>query len=360
MKAWGVVAAALVLVTGASGAAGSGARTALRLTVFASGFSAPVHVAAPRNEPGKLYVVEQRGTIQVLVNGKKRAKPFLDIRRLVRSGGEQGLLSVAFHPEYAKNRRFYVNYTDRNGIGNTQVVEYRSNGTSAIPSTARRLLNVTQPYVNHNGGQLAFGPAGRLYVGMGDGGSGGDPQNNAQDMKSRLGKLLSIDVATKGPWKIEALGLRNPWRFSFDRETGDLYIGDVGQDTWEEIDFLPSTSRKLVNFGWNAKEGRSNFPRGSRLGEGRYVGPVAQYGRSLGLSVTGGFVYRGKAVPAAVGRYFYGDYGSGRIWSLKMSGGKARTIRKESFRVANLSSFGEDAAGELYAASWSGTIYRLR
>lgn len=357
MKAWGVVAAALVLVTGASGAAGSDARTALRLTVFASGFSSPVHVAAPRNEPGKLYVVEQGGTIQVLVNGKRRATPFLNVSSLIRSGDEQGLLSVAFHPSYAKNKRFYVNYTDLRG--DTRVVEYRSDGTKAIPSTSRQLLLVKQPYENHNGGQLAFGPNGRLYVGMGDGGSGGDPQNRAQNMKSLLGKLLSLNVATKGI-RIEALGLRNPWRFSFDRKTGDLYIGDVGQAAWEEIDWLPRNSPGLENFGWDAKEGTSNFPAGSTLGVGRYVGPIAQYNHEAGISVTGGFVYRGQAVPPAAGRYFYGDFGSGTIWSLKMSGGTAQGFRREPFRVSNLSSFGEDAAGELYAVSLSGTIYRLR
>lgn len=356
MKAWGVVAAALVLVTGVSGAARSDARTALRLTVFASGFSAPVHVAAPRNEPGKLYVVEQGGTIQVLVNGKKRATPFLDIRPLVRSGGEQGLLSVAFHPDYAKNKRFYVNYTDRRG--DTRVVEYRSNGTPAIASTARQLLLVKQPYPNHNGGQVAFGPDGRLYVGMGDGGSGGDPEDRAQDMKSRLGKLLSIDVATKSV-KIEALGLRNPWRFAFDRVDGSLYIGDVGQGEIEEIDWLPSRSPGLENFGWDVKEGTKAF-ESKPLGPGRYVRPVAQYSHSLGCSVTGGFAYRGKQIAGFAGRYIYGDYCSGTIWSLKMNGGKARTIRRESIKVANLSSFGEDAAGELYAVSQGGTIYRLR
>lgn len=353
-----MIAAALVLVTGASGAPQSDARSALRLTVFASGFDQPVHVAAPRSEPGTLYVVEKTGTIWVLVNGKRRTTAFLNIRSLVSTDGEQGLLSVAFHPDYGKNKRFYVNYTDT--AGNTRVVEYRSDGTKAIPSTRRKLLFVKQPYENHNGGQLAFGLDDRLYVGMGDGGGSGDPDNNAQDMKSRLGKLLSVNVVTKGV-KIEALGLRNPWRFSFDRSTWDLYIGDVGQDAWEEINFLPSTSRGRVNFGWDAKEGRPNFPDGSPLGEGRYVAPVAQYDHSLGRSVTGGFVYRGKDVPAAFGRYFYGDFVSGAIWSLKMSGRKARTPRLESsLKVNQLSSFGEDAAGELYAVSLTGKIYRLR
>ena len=357
MKLWGAVAAALILVSCASAAPASDTRTALRLTVFASGFSKPVHVAAPLNEPGKLYAVEQGGTIRVVVNGKTRDKPFLDIRSLTRAEGEQGLLSVAFHPDYAKNKKFYVNYTDT--AGHTNVVEYQSNGMTALPATARRLLFIKQPYSNHNGGQVAFGPDGRLYVGMGDGGSGNDPENRAQDMSSRLGKLLSIDVVTKGV-KIEALGLRNPWRFSFDRDTDDLYIGDVGQGEIEEIDWLPRNSPGRENFGWDVKEGTKTVDP-KPLGPGRYVGPVAQYNHSGGsCSVTGGFAYRGKQIAGFAGRYIYGDYCSGTIWSLKMSGGKARTIRKESIRVANLTSFGEDAAGELYAVSQTGTIYRLR
>jgi glucose/arabinose dehydrogenase len=324
----------------------------LSLRPVVSGLESPVNVTAPRSEPGRLYVVEQPGRILVVENGRVRDEPFLDIRSLVRSGGEQGLLSVAFHPTYGSNRRFYVNYTD--GDGNTNVVEYRSDGTRAIPGSARRLLFVRQPYANHNGGQLAFGPDGRLYVGMGDGGSGGDPENRAQNMRTLLGKLVSLNVATKGA-KIEALGLRNPWRFSFDRRTGDLWIGDVGQSAWEEVDFLPRRSPGLENYGWDAYEGRARYePKPIR--RGRLIRPIAVYGRGDGCSISGGFVYRG-AIAAAKGRYFYGDYCSGTIWSIKR--GARPLVRKEPFRVEAPTSFGEDARGELYVVSHRGTIYRL-
>ena len=334
-------------------------RTALRLVTVASGLSSPVYVTAPRTESGQLYVVEQQGRIVVLDRGKLRAQPFLDIRSLVKSGGEQGLLSVAFDPAYATNRRFYVDYTDRRG--DTRVVEYRSDGTKAIPGSARQLLFVAQPYPNHNGGQLEFGPDKALWVGMGDGGSGGDPENRAQNPSSQLGKLLRIDT-TSGRVTMAALGLRNPWRFTFDRSTRDLWIGDVGQNTWEEIDFLP---RRLlattINYGWRVWEGRSRFTPGetpNALGTLRF--PIEVYKHTGGsCSVTGGYVYRGRAVPSARGRYFYGDYCSGIVWSLKQRGGRAAGLRREPFKVAGLSSFGEDAAGELYLVSLNGTIYRL-
>jgi len=328
----------------------------LRLVPVVSGLDAPVHVAVPAGEPGRLYVVEQAGVIRVVVNGRLRAAPFLDIRSLVRSGGEQGLLSVAFHPDYARTRRFYVNYTDLGG--DTRVVEYRSDGTRAQPATRRELLRVAQPYANHNGGGIAFGPDGKLYVGMGDGGSGGDPEDRAQDLRSQLGKLLRLDVDRAGAKpELVALGLRNPWRFSFDRATGDLWIADVGQGDWEEIDVLRAGWSGLPNFGWDVWEGRARF-EDKPLGPGRLVQPVAVYSHGAGCSVTGGFVYRGKAVPALAGRYLYGDYCSGTIWSLAAKGGKA-VPRREPFSVADLVSFGEDAAGELYAVSHGGTVYRV-
>jgi glucose/arabinose dehydrogenase len=297
----------------------------------------------------------------VLVHGKLRAQPLLDIRSLVKSGGEQGLLSVAFHPRYARNHRFYVDYTDRNG--DTHVVEYRSNGRAALPKTARRLLFVDQPFDNHNGGQLQFGPDGRLYVGMGDGGSGGDPGNRAQNLNIRLGKLLRLNVDKRGArWQVAGYGLRNPWRFSFDRLTRDLYIGDVGQDHWEEVDVrTPRQWRGLNNYGWRVWEGRSRYTSGQQVNpHGTLVFPVVVYSHSQGCSVTGGYVYRGRAVAAAKGRYFYGDYCSGTIWSLRASGGKLTSgPRREPFKVSGLSSFGQDAAGELYATSLDGTIYKL-
>ncbi|HVM16316.1 MAG TPA: PQQ-dependent sugar dehydrogenase [Gaiellaceae bacterium] len=355
----GVAAVVAVLCAVLAGAvAGVGAapeRTTLSLRPVVSGLDSPVHVAAPRTEPNRLYVVEQPGVIRVVVAGRLRAAPFLDIRHLVSSGGERGLLSLAFHPNYAKNRRLFVNYTDRNG--DTRVVEYRSNGVRALPGTARRWLLVRQPYGNHNGGQLAFGPDGRLYVGMGDGGSGGDPLNHGQRRDTLLGKLLvrNVNVAASR-WQVNALGLRNPWRFSFDRANGDLWIADVGQGAWEEIDWTPRPQlRQLRNYGWSAFEGRERYSNRPLAG-GVLVQPVHVYGRDDGCSVSGGFVYRGAALPAERGRYFFGDYCTGKVWSL---GARGAGLRTEPFTVPRLTSFGEDARGELYLVSHGGTLYRL-
>jgi glucose/arabinose dehydrogenase len=327
---------------------------ALRLVRVAAGLEAPTYVTAAPGQRSRLYVVEKTGRILVLQNGRVRTEPFLNLRGQVSTGGEQGLLSVAFHPRYARNHRLFVDYTDRSG--DTRIVEYRSNGTRVLPGSARQLLFVDQPYPNHNGGQLEFGPDGALYVGMGDGGSGGDPENRAQNAGSLLGKLLRIAVDKPGrPVKIAALGLRNPWRFSFDRRTKDLWIGDVGQNEWEEVDFLPR--RRLgqtINYGWRIWEGRARYAPGEQPARGSLVFPVAVYNHRLGCSVTGGYVYRGRAVPAARGRYFYGDYCSGRVWSKR-----GRAVRQEPFTVDSLSSFGEGPTGELYLASLEGAIYRL-
>jgi glucose/arabinose dehydrogenase len=360
MRWFGVVLVlAAVVLPGAAG--GGRAQGQLHLRLVVSGLQEPTFVGAPRNEPGKLYVVEKPGRILVVQNGRVRTKPFLDIRSLVGSNdSEQGLLSVAFHPSYATNHRFFVDYTDRNG--NTRVVEYRSNGTAALPGSARQLLFVHQPYANHNGGQLQFGPDGKLYVGMGDGGSGGDPGNRAQNLSSRLGKLLRLNVDRAGArWEIAGYGLRNPWRFSWDRATGNLYIGDVGQNDWEEVDVrTPAQQRFLSNYGWRVWEGRSRYTLGQSVNpRGRLVFPILVYSHSVGCSITGGYVYRGKAVPAARGRYFYGDYCQGTIWSLRVVNGKLRGVRREPFKVSNLSSFGEDAAGELYAVGLGGELYKL-
>jgi glucose/arabinose dehydrogenase len=328
----------------------------LKLTLVAR-LDAPLDVASTSSEPERLYVVEQPGRILVLENGRLVPRPFLDIRSLVRSGGEQGLLSVAFDPEYAENRRFYVDYTDVNG--DTRVVEYEARDGES-PERRRELLFVDQPYANHNGGQLAFGPDGRLYVGMGDGGSGGDPENRAQNLDERLGKLLSIDVGRSGDgWRIEGYGLRNPWRFSFDRDTGNLWIGDVGQGEWEEIDFTPRSSPGLENYGWDVFEGRHPYESKDPNPSGRLVMPVAEYSHEKGCSVTGGFVYRGERIPAAHGRYFYGDYCSGTVWTVSRRGGSVSQPRRLSIEVDALSSFGEDAAGELYLTSLEGDVYRL-
>jgi glucose/arabinose dehydrogenase len=366
MKVLGVVLAIAVagLISAACGHSPPSAQTAgkLHLRPFVSGLDSPVYVTATRSEPGNLYVVEQPGKIRVVVNGKLRAQPFLDISSRVRSGGEQGLLSMAFDPNYAKNHRFFVYFNDTSG--DVRVFSFRSNGTVGLPSTGVSLLRVNhREFSNHNGGQLQFGPDGLLYAGTGDGGSGGDPHNHSQNLGSRLGKMLRINVNTRGArWQVAGYGLRNPWRFSFDRVTKDLYIGDVGQDSWEEVDVrTPRQWRKLNNYGWRVWEGRSRYTRGQQpTRRGTLVFPIVTYSHSQGCSITGGYVYRGSAVPAAKGRYFYGDYCSGTIWSLRASGGKLRSgPRKEPFTVSNLSSFGEDAAGELYATSLDGTVYKL-
>jgi glucose/arabinose dehydrogenase len=322
---------------------------------FVGGLDSPVGIASTPSEPNRLYVVEQRGTIRVLDGGRLEAEPFLDITDQIVSGGEQGLLSLAFDPDYASNRHFYVGYTDLQG--DTRVVQYEA-VAGEPPLRRRELLFVDQPYSNHNGGQLAFGPDGRLYVGMGDGGAGGDPENRAQNLGERLGKLLSIDVHGSGGWRIEGYGLRNPWRFSFDRETGDLWIGDVGQSAWEEIDRTPRSSPGLENYGWDVYEGTHRYEDKDLNPAGHLVEPVHEYGHEQGCSVTGGFVYRGEKLPGARGRYFFGDYCSGTVWSLGLAGGKVVNL-SQAGHVPGLSAFGEDAAGELYAASLAGKIYRL-
>jgi glucose/arabinose dehydrogenase len=335
----------------------SGARAKFRLVRVARGFDSPVHLAAAPGEPNRLYVVEQAGRIRAIQNGRVQSNAFLDIRNLVTSGGEQGLLSVAFHPDYAANRLFYVDYTDEDG--HTRVVEYRARANGQ-PVESRQILFVEQPDVNHNGGQLAFGPDGYLYVGMGDGGGADNVYETAQDLSSRLGKLLRIDVDAAGSdWEIVAYGLRNPWRFSFDRKTGDLYMGDVGQDEWEEIDYARRNSPGLENYGWPRFEGKHQYLDEDLNSSGRVVGPIAEYNHDLGCSVTGGFVYRGSAVPKAKGRYFYGDYCTGTVWSFVVVNGKATDRRRHSFSVAGLSSFGENLKGELYLVSQGGAIYRL-
>ena len=349
-----VAVAALVVVSCASAQP-----QALRLVRVAH-FSSPVYATSAPGEPGNLYVVEQGGRIQVLAGGHIRPAPFLDVSSKIVSGGEQGLLSVAFDPKYRTNHRFYVDYTDKSG--DTHVMQYRSNGTTAIASSAKQLLFVKDFASNHNGGQLQFGPDGRLYWGNGDGGGAGDPQHNGQSLARPFAKIMRLNVNVASPrWTLVAYGLRNPWRFSFDRATGDLYIGDVGQGEWEEIDYLKRGTATIANFGWNHFEGRHVYESATQLlTRGVYHPPIAEYPHSQGCSVTGGYVYRGKKVPAAAGRYFYGDYCSGNVWSLKVANGKATSIRREPFGVKGLSSFGEDASGELYAMSVdSGDLFRL-
>ena len=357
----GLLAVPLFALALAAGVGAERAGSASGRLVQVGRFDAPVYATAPAGAQGVLYVVEQAGRILVWQKGKVRARPFLDIRSRVRSGGEQGLLSLAFDPGYAANHLFYVDYTDLNG--DTRVVRYRSNGTAAIPASAQQLLFVKDFAPNHNGGQLQFGPDGWLYWGNGDGGGGGDPEHNGQSLARPFAKIEKLNVRVSGAhWKIVAYGLRNPWRFSFDAATGDLYVGDVGQDKWEEIDYVPSGAPGLPDFGWNRYEGNHVYDASQPLaGPGRYVRPVFEYPHSEGCAVDGGYVYRGSKLPANAGRYFFGDNCSGTVWSLKVVGGRATAVRKEPFSVPGLSSFGVDAAGELYLMSVSsGSLYRLQ
>ena len=331
--------------------------SSVRLVRVADGLERPVLATQAPGEPQRIYVVEQPGRIRVVQNGRLRPAPFLDLRSLVESGGsEQGLLGLAFSPGYARDGTLYVNYSARPS-GDTVVARYRARNGRVVPGSARTILRVEQPYSNHNGGNLVFGPDGRLWVGLGDGGSGGDPEGRAQNMDTLLGKLIRLDVRRAQPQpEIVALGLRNPWRYSFDRRTGVLWIGDVGQNAFEEIDRLarPLTAG-LVNFGWDVYEATERF-EDKALGPGRLVQPVAQYGRGGGCSVTGGYVYRGPSIPRLSGRYVFGDYCSGNIWTLSAAGGG---MRLASVRVPGLSSFGEGLRGELYAVSHEGAIYRF-
>ena len=362
-----------------SGAAGGASAPAVSgfpsivLNRYLSGFKAPVHIAHAGDGSGRLFVVEKKGVVKVVRNGTVLRTPFLDITALVRSSGsEQGLLCIVFPPDFAVRRHFYVDYTGRSGIGDTFVTRYRVGVNPDIADTAgeTRLLKVTQPFQNHNGGQLAFGPDGLLYIGMGDGGSAGDPHKNGQNRSKLLGKILRLDVeSSKSPYAVPAgnpfgtevwaYGLRNPWRFSFDRATGDLYIADVGQDKYEEIDVQPSGSKGGENYGWNIMEGFHCF-RGKRCSREGLTLPVAEYDHSKGdCSVTGGFVYRGSRFPQLRGTYVYGDFCSGRIWGLRRNGQKweNRLLLKTSLAI---STFGEDEAGEIYVADYArGDIYRI-
>ncbi len=312
------------------------------------GLDSPVDVRSAPGDSSTLYVVEQPGDIKMIRNGAV-AGTFLNIRSKVKSGGEQGLLSVAFHPGYAQNHLFYVSYTDTKG--DSRVVQYRSANGVGVPSSAKQLLFVHQPHANHNGGDLQFDKQGNLYFGLGDGGSEDDPNQTSENMSSRLGKLLRTNPLHGGGWKMVALGLRNPWRYSFDA-AGNLWIGDVGQDRYEEIDFR-SAARvgRLANYGWSRYEGKSVYSSSHRLTrKGDLVFPVLVYPHSQGCSVTGGYVVRG--------RYYYGDYCAGTIWSFKAASGR-KSGPSVAGKVPAPSSFGLGPDGTLYVTSLNGALYKL-
>jgi len=334
--------------------------TSYSFAPYAGGLDSPVFVTAAPGDPATLYVVEQPGTIRIVRDGKI-AGTFLDIRSLVVSGGEQGLLSMAFSPHYASNHLFYVSYT--NVHGDSRVVRYRSANGVGVRSSARVLLGVNQPYSNHNGGQLMFDKRGYLYFGLGDGGSEGDPNQTPQNLHTKLGKLLRSQSKTPGTrWRTVGLGLRNPWRFSFDSANDNLWLGDVGQNRYEEIDFRRAAKLdKLANYGWSRYEGNSVFTSEHRYSRaGAKVRPAAVYSHDHGCSVTGGYVYRGSEVRAARGRYFYGDYCAGTIWSFRVGLHGRAAAPAVSGHVPSLSSFGVDGHGGLYATSLDGTLYKLR
>ncbi len=353
----------------------------ISLTLAASGFSHPLGIGHAGDGSGRMFIVEQGGLVRIIKSGATLPTPCLVVAGQLKSAsGEQGLLGIAFPPGYGPARPYvFINYTGTSGVGDTVISRYTvsADPDAVDPASNQTLLTVVQPFTNHNGGQLAFGPDGYLYIGLGDGGSGGDPLNNAQNPGALLGKLLRIDVTSAGtvtytipptnPFvgnaafrpEIWALGLRNPWRFSFDRLTGDLYIADVGQDKFEEVDVQPAASAGGENYGWNIMEGLHCYNALSCDHTGLTL-PVVEYDHTAGdCSVTGGFVYRGASYPALQGVYFYGDFCTGRIWGMKRVGTTfvTRLLLETGMLI---STFGEDEEGNLYVADYgNGRIYRI-
>lgn len=351
------------------------------LELVADGFESPVYVTSAPADPERLFVVERGGLIRVIRDGEVSSEPFLDLTSRVSTDGEQGLLGMAFHPRYPVNGWVFVNYTDVDG--HTRIVRYTVPGDTpevADPESRVDVLSVEQPFSNHNGGMLAFGPNDeRLYIGLGNGGGAGDPEGHGQDPGTLLGSMLRIDVntadegyfvPTSNPFfddpdardEVWAYGLRNPWRFSFDPATGDLYIGDVGADDWEEISVQPGASLGGENYGWSVMEGAHCFDPPTGCNTTGLVLPVHEYGHDEGCSVTGGYVYRGTAIPELQGRYLFADYCAGWIRSFLFTGGEATDVRDHSDALpvdGNIVSFGRDEAGELYVVTHGGEVYRI-
>ncbi len=343
-------------------------------------FESPLFVTGAPGDTHRVYVVEQTGRIRVVQDGRKLAQPFLDISDIVNAGGEQGLLGLAFAPDFAKSKRFYVYYTDLSE--NQNVVEYRAaNRNRANTATRRVVMHMVDPESNHNGGNLAFGPDRLLYIGTGDGGSGNDPhgsRGNGQNLSSLLGKILRIDPRRKGgrayripasnPFRgrsgarpeIYSYGLRNPWRYSFDRKTGALIIGDVGQDDVEEIDFMTRGKAAGANFGWRAYEGKEKNSNFDESAPG-HVPPVIEHSHDDGwCSITGGYVVRDPSLPSLEGTYVYGDYCKGDVWGATLrTGGASNDRRLNLAGVGAISSFGQDTRGRIYVTSLNGPVYRL-
>ncbi|MDQ3141317.1 MAG: PQQ-dependent sugar dehydrogenase [Bacteroidota bacterium] len=354
----------------------------IKATRYVGGVSIPVDISHANDD--RLFIIEKAGTISIIQNDVLLDTPFLDIVWKVNSrGNEQGLLGITFHPNYETTGTFYINYINKNTPNQTVIAKYTvdpKNPNHADTNSAEILLTIVQPYSNHNGGCLKFGKDGYLYIGMGDGGNGGDPQNYAQNKKSMLGKMLRIDVNQSSSYKIPAdnpfvnninyldeiwaLGLRNPWRFSFDRLNGDLWIGDVGQGEWEEVDFSAFGSQSGLNYGWRCYEGNHDFNTTGCGAKNTFTFPIHEYVSNEnedGCSITGGFVYRGTKYPSLYGKYIYADYCSGRIWALqRMPNGQINNVLALTFKRNTITTFGEDAQGELYfAAAAESAIYKI-
>ncbi len=355
----------------------AGDSVAVALEPIPAKLNRPVHMTHAGDGSRRMFVVEKRGRIVIVQDGVAREKPFLDISQIVNSrGSEQGLLSVEFHPQYSTNGRFFIGHTDLDG---SQVVAgYRVSADPDVadPASRKVVLSMPDPAPNHNGGLVLFGPDGYLWIGTGDGGGAGDQFRNSQNRQSLLGKMLRIDVDHGDPYAIPAdnpfvnapdtrpeiwaIGLRNPWRYSFDRATGDLYIADVGQNAYEEVNVRRAGTAGGENYGWPMMEGQHCFPIGQACDETGLVRPVAEYGRSAGLSITGGHVYRGRAIPQLVGRYIFGDFGTGRIWALDEPQPGAWRMVELLRSGRQISSFGEDEDGELYLVDYDDQrLYRF-
>jgi glucose/arabinose dehydrogenase len=357
---------------------------ALDLETIAEGLEHPLFLTASPGLSGDLYIVQQNGTIRLYSGGTLQPEPFLDLAGTIGSAdGERGLLGMAIHPDYLLNGFFYVNYT--NVDGNSVIARYRRSlldPSQADPNTATILLTVEQPFANHNGGMLAFGPDRYLYIALGDGGSANDPNNNAQSLDSLLGKILRIDVDGDAPYgipadnpfvdtegarpEIWAYGLRNPWRFSFDRQSGDLWIGDVGQNTFEEINFQDSNSGGGINYGWRNREGNLCRNGEEDCEVPGATDPLLAYFRVGNQAVTGGYVYRGEAIPSLNGTYLFADFVDQSVFSLTQPGGEVALLNETdnlqgaTTDFGGIASFGEDSAGELYVLDYEkGDVYKI-
>jgi glucose/arabinose dehydrogenase len=378
------VGLSLIWLAGASGCVSEGSlgppagQVPGGLEQVASGLAFPLYLTAPPGDAARLFIVEKGGGIRIVKDGNLLPTPFLNLSDRVSTIGEQGLLGLAFDPQYSSTGRFVVHYTDLQGNTRVSVFHVTADPDVADVASEQVVLTAQQPFPNHNGGQIAFGPDGFLYIGLGDGGSGGDPQGRGQDLSDLLGSILRVDVSgdsshtvpPDNPFvgragaapEVWSYGLRNPWRFSFDRSTGDLYIGDVGQEAWEEVDVAPAAEGggKGVNFGWNLMEGTHCYASNPCAQFG-LTSPVLEYGHNQGCSIAGGYVYRGAAIPDLQGHYFYADFCQGWVRSFRYQDGRPSDQADwPSLRPGgNVPSFGEDAAGELYVLSTNGGVYRI-